>query len=355
MMVWDSTQDPAVHTQVVGDGYGADDAAWAGSPYPVGTTAGQVARWQSGGSPAGGWNAAIDSAVSGGSGTPPEEVPYGFEDMPGATGYTVGTGDNPSQATPPTYKGSANYDVWKTWGERRIIRQKKKLWLAGYYKDQPIFNGGIDQSDMDAMREAMAEANLNGKTWEDQIAPRVQKGIELGGPYDPADTAVDGGAAGASDAAQQRVLFSTSKAQLRTLAANNGVKLPHDYVQKMAHQIAKGSTTYEVVSQEIRNRTIAETYPAYADRIKAGEDLVDIAQPYRQAYMNILEEEPDMRDPALQRALQAVNENGKPTTVPLWQFEQQLKEDPRWAKTDNAWEEVGGRTMALMQMFGMQP
>ena len=71
--------------------------------------------------------------------------------------------------------------------------------------------------------------------------------------------------------------------------------------------------------------------------------------------MNILEEEPAMDDTALRRALQAVNEDGKPTTVPLWQFEQQLKEDPRWGKTNNAWDEIGSRTSALMSMFGMAP
>lgn len=356
MAVWDSGGTPATPGAVTVRGSGSE---WAGFPYPASTTAEAVAA----NAMSGQYGPLIDRARSSGSASSEEEVAYGFENMPGGKGYTVGTGDSPSMGSSPIYRGSADYDVWKSWGERRIIRQKKKLWLAGYYEDPPIFNGAVLPNDIAAMRSAMTEANLNSQRWEDAIRPRLMKGIEAGTPFDPEDylPGADGpegattGSGGAQEAAARRVAFSTSKAQLRTLASNNGVKLPRDYVQKMAHQIARGNTTYEVVAQDIRNRTIAETYPAYADRIKAGEDMVDIAHPYRQAYMSILEEEPDMDDPALKRALQAVGEDGKPTTVPLWQFEQQLKEDPRWGKTDNAWDEVGGRTMALMQMFGMQP
>ena len=83
----------------------------------------------------------------------------------------------------------------------------------------------------------------------------------------------------------------------------------------------------------------ASKYVALKDRIMAGESVRQIADPYMQSYAKLLEvdrENVKLDDPLIQRALQARDAKGKPTTQTVYDFEQTLRNDARWRKTDNA-------------------
>ena len=55
----------------------------------------------------------------------------------------------------------------------------------------------------------------------------------------------------------------------------------------------------------------------------------------------------------MRQALTAVDEQGNPQPVGLWDFEQQLKNDPRWLKTKQATNDIASVGMDVLRSFGM--
>lgn len=97
-------------------------------------------------------------------------------------------------------------------------------------------------------------------------------------------------------------------------------------------------------------------YPGLRERLQGGETLEDIAAPYRDSYSRILEipaESVSVQDALIQKAFGAKDAKGKPTTKTIWQFEQELRDDPRWLKTKNAQDELVGNTRKVLQDFGL--
>lgn len=82
----------------------------------------------------------------------------------------------------------------------------------------------------------------------------------------------------------------------------------------------------------------ASKYSPYADRIRAGESVKQIAQPYMDTMTQLLEQpvSAGVNDPMIQKALQNVGPNGQPSVLPTYQFATQLRQDPRWGSTNNA-------------------
>lgn len=91
-------------------------------------------------------------------------------------------------------------------------------------------------------------------------------------------------------------------------------------------------------------RVAISSFPGLKDQIDAGMTVQDIAQPYIQSMAQTLEvpqTEINVLDPTIRKALTTFSPNDlsgpkQQTAMPLWQFEQQLKNDPRWDKTKNA-------------------
>jgi hypothetical protein len=101
----------------------------------------------------------------------------------------------------------------------------------------------------------------------------------------------------------------------------------------------------------------AAKYAPFADRIKAGETVRDIAQPYIDMYGQILEVNPQdvgLDDKLLNRWLQGTAEAGKPpASVPVYQAEQELRKDPRWGYTNNAKQQTAEVATTIGKAFGM--
>ncbi len=94
-------------------------------------------------------------------------------------------------------------------------------------------------------------------------------------------------------------------------------------------------------------------YPGLHDQLLAGATVKDLAQPYMDSYSKILEMPTTainwMDDKLITEAMQyrpetggnggkGVESNG---AMPIYQFQQKLREDPRWRKTDNAISSTG--------------
>lgn len=141
---------------------------------------------------------------------------------------------------------------------------------------------------------------------------------------------------------------------MRGLAANLGLSLTDQQVSSYATRIATGQSTLEDMQGFLRSQA-ASKYPAYAKDIQAGANLSDLAQQYVSTYNNTLEQSgTTLSNPTIQSALQYKDAQGNPAQLPVWQFEQMLKQDPRWQQTNNARESLMSSAKQVLSDFGFQ-
>lgn len=147
------------------------------------------------------------------------------------------------------------------------------------------------------------------------------------------------------------------ESSLKTWAMRNGIGLSSTLAADYVRKIQMGDTTEADVFQDLRRTYMSGAYPAWASRIDSGMDIYDIASPYRKKMADLLEvgeETIDMNDSLLQRGLQGVGGDGKPSVVPLYEFERIVRSDPRWQKTDNAYKTYSEAADSILDMFGFR-
>lgn len=319
---------------------------------------------------------AIDAGIAAKDNDEVVDAPYGFEDYPAGT-TTRGPRAKKSDPLPPPgtgmYRGAAAMTEWDDMTEKERIRTKRLLWLAGMYgSDDPVYNGDKDENDVAAMKAAMTIGNLSNKAWRDAIMPRAEAAAKAGGdkPFTELgddsgdDSGTGGGTGGRKGPTREQLLAEEAAVQaaydsaawnLWQFAEDNGLPMPDKNIGMLARDIATGKKTIDGVKLQLA-KMMQSMNPAHADRIAAGETMADIAAPYQQVLAQELElgYTPTINDPLVQKGLNQSDKDGKPAYMPLWKYRQMVREDPRWESTDAAWDEVGGKVMGVMQMFGMQ-
>ena len=147
------------------------------------------------------------------------------------------------------------------------------------------------------------------------------------------------------------------QAGLKDWARRNGISLTDNAINNYVRRIQSGDTTEADVLQDLRRTYISGAYPGWSDRIEAGQDIADIAEPYRQTMARILElpeDQIDLNDSLLRRGLQSVGQDGKPRVMPLYEFEQEIRKDPRWEFTENAYDVYSRVGTNLLRTFGFR-
>ena len=144
--------------------------------------------------------------------------------------------------------------------------------------------------------------------------------------------------------------------QIFQLAYLNGQSYSRAWYQSQIRQVLAGKSTVETVASTIRNAA-ASKYYAFADQIRAGQNVMDLAQPYISSVAQILELSPsgiDLENPHINRAMTSkVAAGQKPgTQYPLWKFEFDLRSDPLWRKTNNAREGMFTVGHQILKDFG---
>lgn len=142
---------------------------------------------------------------------------------------------------------------------------------------------------------------------------------------------------------------------LNELALANGVQIGDKQLREWLVRIGAGE---DIATYEGYIRNLAKgAFPGYEEQLDAGMNIRDIADPYVQQMARTLELSPDsidLFDPTIRKTLQAVDPaTGKVTQKPLWQFERELRQDPRWMETKNAREDVMGKARGILQEFGL--
>lgn len=121
---------------------------------------------------------------------------------------------------------------------------------------------------------------------------------------------------------------------IRSQFAAYGMPVSTAYLTSQVNAVLAGKQT----TGGIDNQVIAQAskmFPQFHQDFLEGRSLSDIAQPLIQQMATTLELDPssiDVNDKTIMRALHG---DGK-QPMPLYQFQEQLKADPRWQKTDNA-------------------
>jgi hypothetical protein len=138
-------------------------------------------------------------------------------------------------------------------------------------------------------------------------------------------------------------------------ARMNGLSLRESDVQDYVRRVTTGSTTVDDVKDDLRRTYLAGMYPAWSDKINEGMDPSSLFAPYRNTARQLLEiDDLDLNDPIMKRASQYVGPDGKPNQLPLYQFEQEVRKDPRWQYTDNAYSSYMNVGTDLLRMFGLR-
>ena len=144
--------------------------------------------------------------------------------------------------------------------------------------------------------------------------------------------------------------------EVKNFAARNGIMLSDQAAGDYATQIVTGKLSQDTVLNAIRD-SAASAFPQLADKIKAGIDVKTLADPYIQSMSNILEipyTSVDLFDPKIRGALAYTLPDGKLATKSIYDFENELRKDPRWEFTDNGKKAIADSTLRVLQDFGIQ-
>jgi hypothetical protein len=140
--------------------------------------------------------------------------------------------------------------------------------------------------------------------------------------------------------------------ELAGYAYSMGVKVADSWMSSRVKNIVSGVGTQQDVKNELMKLAKAQ-FPQWTAQIDGGQTVQDIAAPYMQSMSQILElpsGSVNLFDPTIKKALNYTNPGSlQKEAKPLWQFENELRADPRWTKTKNAQDnlfQVGHQVLA---------
>jgi len=137
---------------------------------------------------------------------------------------------------------------------------------------------------------------------------------------------------------------------IQGVANSNGVTLSPQQLEQYALDVQNGKDV-KVIQNQIRTLAGLGMPENVRKLLGEGVDLDTIYSPYRQAMASILEINPNtitLTDPTLRSAI------GQQGEVSLYDFQRQLRKDPRWQYTNNAREEVSTAALQVLRDFGFQ-
>lgn len=138
------------------------------------------------------------------------------------------------------------------------------------------------------------------------------------------------------------------------VSTNYGQAVTSDYLMRYLQKIQAGDYTLEGFESLMQARAKA-AFPQFAAQFDSGMTLRDVADPYISTMANTLEiseTEVELTDPFVRKALSQRQQDGSMGSMPLYEFERQLKNDPRWDKTKQAREQAFDTIAQVGRDFG---
>lgn len=141
--------------------------------------------------------------------------------------------------------------------------------------------------------------------------------------------------------------------KLHELAYLNGMRYGHDRYARAARDIVAGKRTLQDAEAKIRKEASAR-YSAFAEQIKAGMNVLDLASPYIKSVSQLLEipeSDVDVFNKYVAKAMSAKTKDKQPYSI--WALENDVRNDPLWRRTNNARESAMGVAHEVAKQFGM--
>lgn len=142
--------------------------------------------------------------------------------------------------------------------------------------------------------------------------------------------------------------------ELGEIGAAYGYKPSDAESQLWLRRVLGGETTMDTFRAQALSYAKAK-YPSLIAELDAGQTVQQIAQPRRERMAQLLELDPsdvDLSDALIDRSLQARGQDGKPVTMPVWEFEKEVRKDQRWQYTNNAKASVGSMLERIGKDWG---
>lgn len=140
--------------------------------------------------------------------------------------------------------------------------------------------------------------------------------------------------------------------KLHELAYANGMRYSQSWYAKQARDLVAGRTTLERSESYIRSQAAAR-YSTFAEQIKAGVNAMDLAAPYIKTMSEILELPETDIDLFTKHIQNAMTGKEAGFSYPMWKFEQDLRADPLWRKTNGARESMFSVAHQVAKDFGV--
>ena len=237
--------------------------------------------------------------------------------------------------------------VYKQFYKRDATQAEIALWLPSLKAKYKSKTGASKSTVKETYRNGQLVStdyftadNLDPKLWlEEQVKTKLLAGAEEIGK-----TGIPEGPVG------------KNFVEVKNFAARNGIMLSDQAAGDYATQIVTGKLSQDTVLNAIRE-SAASAFPQLADKIKAGIDVKTLADPYIQSMSNILEipyTSVDLFDPKIRGALAYTLPDGKLATKSIYDFEKELRQDPRWEFTKNGKKAIADSTLRVLQDFGIQ-
>lgn len=152
-------------------------------------------------------------------------------------------------------------------------------------------------------------------------------------------------------------MAGTAAKEITGMAYANGVRLSEQAVKNYAQYVVKGVSSMQDVENQVKAQALG-AYPAFADQINAGASMRDVAQPYIQmmaSELGLPDTDIDMFSPKIKQAMGRRDAKGAPAPLSLTDFQQLLRDDPRWKKqtgTANQAMMIGRQVLKDMGLVG---
>lgn len=228
--------------------------------------------------------------------------------------------------------------------------QRKALVMS--YTD-PATYGQLWHTTQEHIRSLMGDLGADTNNW-DQINAAAGKVIMEGWNDDMARDYLgqfivfgSGGLAGGKAGAAQ--------SELNAYAYSMGIQNSDAWIQDAVRNIVRGKGNMQQYKNDVMNQAVA-SFPGYERQLRAGSTMSDIASPYMQSMSQILEipvGSINLFDNTVRNALSWKDPAGAAGAKPLWQFQNDLRQDERWKKTQNAQDAAMGTAHKVLQDFGM--
>lgn len=145
--------------------------------------------------------------------------------------------------------------------------------------------------------------------------------------------------------------------EFHAYAYSMGIPVSQSWAQKQVQNIARGIGTMQDAKNKI-DQLAKAAFPQWSKQIDGGQTVIDIASPYLQSMSTILELPQgsiDLFDPTIKKTLNWTNPKSLTKEAkPLWQFENELRSDARWKKTQNAQDSLMTVAHQVLADFGVK-